>query len=93
MLLFFGWKDIVSADSITEENAVVSEVKELEQSGKYDFEVVSAEEIDPQNIIQLDSVEELEKILEEFKNSSETEFIMNENTIQTRAAGSKTVSQ
>ncbi|EAG2265699.1 hypothetical protein B1N05_15740, partial [Listeria monocytogenes] len=66
-VVFFGWKDIVSADSVTEENAVISEVKELEQSGKYDFEVVPAEDIDPQNIIQLDSVEELEKILAEFK--------------------------
>jgi len=92
-VVFFGWKDIVSADSVTEENAVISEVKELEQSGKYDFEVVPAEDIDPQNIIQLDSVEELEKILAEFKNSSETEFTINENPIQTRAAGSKTVSQ
>ena len=61
MFVVFGWKDIVSADSVTEENAVISEVKELEQSGKYDFEVVPAEDIDPQNIIQLDSVEELEK--------------------------------
>lgn len=69
---FFGWKDIVSADSVTEENSIVSEIKELEQNGKYDFELVPAEEIDPQNIIKLDSVEELEKILEEFKNSSKT---------------------
>lgn len=31
-VVFFGWKDIVSADSVTEENAVISEVKELDKA-------------------------------------------------------------
>ena len=34
-VVFFGWKDIVSADSVTEENAVISEVKELEREMMY----------------------------------------------------------
>jgi len=79
---------------------VKEEIKMLEKSNKYDFELVPIENISKDNIIELDSVEELEDILNEIKETSETEYTFDEtfddlsnNTKLTRAAGSKTISQ
>lgn len=79
---------------------VKQEIKMLEESNKYDFELVPIENISKDNIIELESVEELEDILKEIKETSETEYTFDEtfddlsnNTKQTRAAGSTTISQ
>ena len=96
VITFFGWGEIASADNISETNTIVSEIEELERSGEYDFELIPTENLESSHLIQLDSVQELEKILADFKANSETEIVINESMdtpIKTRASGSKTITQ